>query len=212
MRGDLKGISPEVIIQKLSQHVTPERWEKIQKVAQQRLPQMSVVLEDIYDRGNASAVMRSAEAFGIYKFHMIERQEKFKESNRVTQGAHKWLQIQKWDSTKKCIEHLRAQKIKIYVTHLDPTARPLHTVPTDEPFALCLGNEKDGATQELIDLADDTVFIPMRGFVQSFNISVAAAISFYDLQKRLTPPAQTDTTLLAHFLTQSVDHWEKYLL
>lgn len=211
MRDHLKGFAAETIIHKLSQHVTSERWKKIQKVAEQRLPQMSVVLEDIYDRGNASAVMRSAEAFGIYQFHMIERQEKFKESNRVTQGAHKWLQIQKWDSTKKCIEYLRAQGKKIYVTHLDPTAMPLHTVPTDEPFALCLGNEKDGATHELIGLADETVFIPMRGFVQSFNISVAAAISFYDLQKRLVPPTKADPALLAYYLTQSVDHWERYL-
>jgi tRNA (guanosine-2'-O-)-methyltransferase len=198
------------IIQTLQTQVTPERYEKICKVAAQRLPQVSVVLEDIYDRGNASAVMRSAEAFGFYQLHMIERQEKFKESKRVTQGAHKWLKIKKWDSTLRCVEELKAQGRKIYVTHLDPQALPLAEVPVDQPMALCFGNEKDGATQELIKLADQTVFIPMRGFVQSFNISVAAAISFYDLQKRISPPVQTNPDLVAYYLTQSVDHWERY--
>ncbi len=203
-------LSPQMIIDRLSAVVTPERLAKIQKVASLRLPQVSVVLEDIYDRGNASAVMRSAEAFGLYQMHMIERQEKFKESKRVTQGAHKWLQINKWDSTLKCVEQLKKEGRKIYVTHLDPNALPLQDIPLDQPLALCFGNEKDGATQELISLADQTVFIPMRGFVQSFNISVAAAICFYDLQKRLSPPPNSDPHMVAYYLTQSVDHWERY--
>ncbi len=200
----------QAIIDRLGAQVTPERFAKIQKVAGLRLSQVSVVLEDIYDRGNASAVMRSAEAFGLYQMHMIERQEKFKESKRVTQGAHKWLQINKWDSTLQCVEQLKKEGRKIYVTHLDPNALPLQDIPLDEPMALCFGNEQDGATQELISLADKTVFIPMRGFVQSFNISVAAAICFYDLQRRLSPPAKADPRLIAYYLTQSVEHWERY--
>lgn len=203
-------LQPQTIINTLSPHVTAERLAKIKVVASQRLPQVSVVLEDIYDRGNASAVMRSAEAFGFYQLHMIERQEKFKESKRVTQGAHKWLKIKKWDSTLSCIGNLKKEGRKIYVTHLDPHALPLHEVPLDEPLALCFGNEKDGATQELLKLADKTVFIPMRGFVQSFNISVAAALCFYDLQKRLTPPSNEDPALIAYYLTRSVDQWERY--
>ncbi len=210
MSDAFKAFSAQQLIEKLKDHVTPERFEKIQKVASLRLPQMAVVLEDIYDRGNASAVMRSAEAFGFYQMHMIERQEKFKESKRVTQGAHKWLHIQKWNSTLGCIKALKAEGRKIYVTHLDPKAMPLQEVDVSSPFALCFGNEKDGATPELLKLADQTVFIPMRGFVQSFNISVAAAISFYDVQKRLSPPTPTNPELIAFYLTQSVDHWEKY--
>jgi tRNA (guanosine-2'-O-)-methyltransferase len=211
MKNDLfDTLAPQTIIDRLGTQVTPERYAKIQRVASLRLPQVSIVLEDIYDRGNASAVMRSAEAFGLYQMHMIERQEKFKESKRVTQGAHKWLQIKKWDSTLKCVEQLKKEGRKVYVTHLDPHALPLQDVPLDEPIALCFGNEKDGATQELISLADKTVFIPMRGFVQSFNISVAAAICFYDLQKRLAPPINTDPRLVAHYLTQTVEHWERY--
>jgi tRNA (guanosine-2'-O-)-methyltransferase len=205
-----KNIPPQKIIETLSPLLTPERLAKINLVASQRLPQVSVLLEDIYDRGNASAVMRSAEAFGFYQFDMIERQDNFKESKRVTQGAHKWLQIQKWDSTLECVKHLKSQGRKIYVTHLDPEALPLHEVPVHEPLAICFGNEKDGATKELIDLADQTVFIPMRGFVQSFNISVAAALCFYDLQKRLTPPPVLNPSLVAYYLTQSVDHWERH--
>src|SRR5690606_23600355 len=92
--------SPSELVATLKDRVTPERWEKIRAVTLQRLPQMSVVIENIYDRGNASAVIRSMEAFGFYQLHMIELQEKFKESQRTTAGAEKWLEIKKWKSTK----------------------------------------------------------------------------------------------------------------
>lgn len=202
------------LISALSERVTPERWQKIQDVVAQRIPQMSVVIENIYDRGNASAVMRSMEAFGFYKIHMIEIQEKFKESQRVTKGADKWLEIQKWKSTKSCIENLKAQGQKIYVTHLDKKAKPLEEIDVSAPFSICFGNEKDGASEELISMADETVFIPMRGFVQSFNISVAAAVAFYSFHEKLkTSPISKEESdrLTAYYLTQSVENWELIL-
>lgn len=205
---------PQLLIDTLKDRVTPERWEKIQAVVSQRLPQMSVVIENIYDRGNASAVMRSMEAFGLYQIHMIEIQEKFKESQRTTTGADKWLEISKWKSTKSCVEELRRQGKKIYVTHLDKNAKPLEQIDTSTPFALCFGNEKEGASEELISLADETVFIPMRGFVQSFNISVAAAVSFQALQGKVSEykiKPEEVSRLQAYYLTQSVDNWELYL-
>lgn len=206
--------SSKDIIQALQDRVTPERLKRIETVLAQRTSHASIVLEGIYDRGNASAVMRSAEAFGFYQLHMIELQEKFKESKRVTQGAHKWLDIYKWKSTKECVEKLRQQKRKIYVTHLSETAKPLGDIDLAEPFAICFGNEKDGATEELISLADESVYIPMKGFVQSFNISVAAAICFYHLSQALKdkPISQTEQQeLKAYYLMQSVENWESYL-
>lgn len=204
------------LIRVLSRQVTPERWEKIQNVVNDRVSPMSVVIENIFDRGNASAVMRSMEAFGFYKIHMIEINEKFKESQRVTKGAEKWLEIAKWKSTQSCIETLKAQGHKIYVTHLDKNALPVEEIPVSEPFALCFGNEKDGASPELIEMADETVFIPMRGFVQSFNISVAAAVACYSLLTKLkAAPAPLITEeekarLTAFYLTQSVENWDLY--
>ena len=158
--------------------------------------------------------MRSAEAFGLYQLHMIELGEKFKESKRVTQGAHKWLDSKKWKSTDSCIKTLKDQGYKIYVTHLDTQAKPLAEVDMSVPFAICLGNEKDGASQNLLALADERVYIPMQGFVQSFNISVAAALCFYHIHvfaKKHPLSNEERARLQALYLTRSIDHWEKYL-
>jgi tRNA (guanosine-2'-O-)-methyltransferase len=172
-----------------------------------------VGIEDIYDRGNASAVIRSMEAFGFYQLHMIELSEKFKQSERVTQGADKWVEVKKWKSTRACIDHLKAEGRKIYVTHLDPQAKPLEEIAVDQPLTIFFGNEKKGASEELISLADETVFIPMRGFVQSFNISVAAAVALYGLLNRLPKQgleASEAERLAAHYLTQSIENWQVY--
>ncbi len=202
------------LVEHLHSHVTPERWKRIQTAVDSRRPRTAVVLEDIYDRGNTSAVMRSAEAFGLYQLHMIELGEKFKESKRVTQGAHKWLDSKKWKSTAACVENLKGQGYKIYVTHLDAQAKPLAEVDMSQPFAIAFGNEKDGASAELLALADERVYIPMQGFVQSFNISVAAALCFYHIHlfaKKQHMSDEERTRLLALYLTRSIDIWEKYL-
>lgn len=84
--------------------LTSERKQKIERVAAGRCFEVSVVLEGIYDRGNISAVMRTAEGLGFADFHIIEKFEKFKEANRVTQGADKWVEVKKWKSTKEYID------------------------------------------------------------------------------------------------------------
>lgn len=202
------------LVEHLQKHVTPERWTRIQTAVANRRPHVAVVLEDIYDRGNTSAVMRSAEAFGLYQLHMIELGEKFKESKRVTQGAHKWLDRTKWKSTNECISKLKSDGYKIYVTHLDQKAKPLAEVDMSVPFAICFGNEKDGASPEILEMADERVYIPMQGFVQSFNISVAAALCFYHIHLFAKKHPMTDderARLQALYLTRTIDHWEKYL-
>lgn len=165
--------------------LTPERQAKIERVASQRCFDISVVLESIYDRGNISAVMRTAEGLGFADFHIIETAEKFKNANRVTQGADKWVESRKWKSTTEAIKYFKENKIRICVTSLE-AAKPLHEVDFSTPLALVLGNEKDGASKEIIEAADERVIIPMPGFVQSFNISVAGALCLYQIsQSRL---------------------------
>jgi tRNA (guanosine-2'-O-)-methyltransferase len=161
--------------------LTPERRRKIDEVAQLRNFSNAVVLENIYDRGNASAVMRSAEALGFVQMHLIELGEKFKESQRTTAGADKWLEVKKWKSTGDCIRSLKAEGHQIVVTHLDATSKPIDQVDFSNPTALVLGNEKDGVSREMIEAADHRVVLPMTGFVQSYNISVAGALCFYHI-------------------------------
>jgi tRNA (guanosine-2'-O-)-methyltransferase len=169
------------ILEKIGPILTPERRQKIDSVVGERTFSTVVVLEDIYDRGNASAVMRSAEAMGFAQFHMIETGEKFKVANRVSQGADKWVEVKKWKSTETCISTLKEQGKQIIVTHLNALAKPISEIDFSRPSALVLGNEKDGVSPRMVEMADHCVIIPMQGFVQSYNISVAGALSLYHI-------------------------------
>lgn len=176
-------------VSEIEKHIWPlltsDRQSKIERVAAHRCFDISVVLEGIYDRGNTSAVMRTAEGLGFSNFHVIETFEKFKNANRVTQGADKWVEVKKWKSTQDCIQHLKHNRIRICVTSLE-ASQPLHEIDFSTPLALVLGNEKDGVSPEMLEAADERVIIPMPGFVQSFNISVAGALCLYQIyQSRL---------------------------
>jgi len=170
----------ELILQHIGPLLTAERRQKIDRVVAGRNFETAVVLEGIYDRGNISAVMRTAEGLGFANFHVIETQEKFKEANRVTQGADKWVEVQKWKQTADCVRSLKQQGYKICVTTLEG-GKPISEVDFSGKTALVLGNEKDGVTREMIDAADERIIIPMPGFVQSFNISVAGALCLYHI-------------------------------
>lgn len=199
--------------------LTPERRAKIDQVAQNRNFSNCVVLENIYDRGNASAVMRSGEALGFVNFHLIELGEKFKESQRTTAGADKWIEVTKWKSTSACVQALKRQGYRIVVTHLSESSKPIQQVDFSQPTALVLGNEKEGASPEMIASADDLVILPMTGFVQSYNISVAAALCLYhqfqDRHRRvgLTPDLNSEqiAILQAKYYLRSLDSAEDIL-
>lgn len=209
----------ELILEKIGPLLTEDRRQKIQRVVALRNFDTAVVLEGIYDRGNISAVMRSAEGLGFGNFHVIETQEKFKEANRVTQGADKWVEVKKWKQTTDCVKALKAQGYKICVTHLDEKSKPLHDIDFSGKVAFVLGNEKDGVSQEMIAAADETIIIPMSGFVQSFNISVAGALGLYHIsQDRLkrhgtnaSLTLQEQGILRAYYYMRTQDSATQYL-
>lgn len=207
------------LIQKAERILTTERQKKIRKVAAERCFAVQVVLENIYDRGNASAVMRTAEALGFTQFNMIETGEKFKNANRVTQGAEKWIDVNKWKSTRDCIQSLKKKGYQIVVTHLDEKAKSISEVDFSKPTAFVLGNEKDGISPEMIDLSDHKVIIPMSGFVQSFNISVAGALGLYhiyqDRMRRLGKSADVSVEqseiLTAEYYARTIESLDKQI-
>lgn len=212
-------VNYKIILEHIGPLLTEERKAKIDKVVAQRNFATAVVLESVYDRGNISAVMRSAEGMGFGNFHVIETQEKFKESARVTQGADKWVEVKKWKTTQDCVKHLKESGYKICVTHLDVKAKPLHEVDFSGPVAFVLGNERDGASPEMVAAADETVIIPMTGFVQSFNISVAGALGLYHIsQDRLKKngnnaslTTEQQDILKAHYYMRTQDSAVQYL-
>ncbi len=158
--------------------LVPERKARIDEVVANRTRSLTVVLEAFCDPQNVNAVLRTCEAFGVQEVHAVEGPMKAWDRNKkISQNADKWLDVRRWRSTAECLAHLRAEAYAIYATHLDARARPLGTLPFAGKVALVFGNEHRGVSRDALALADATYAIPMRGFVQSLNVSVAAAIS-----------------------------------
>jgi tRNA (guanosine-2'-O-)-methyltransferase len=127
---------------------------------------------------NVNAVLRTCEAFGVQELHAVEGPMKpYDRNKKISQNADKWLDVRRWTSTGECLRHLKAEGFAIYATHLDERARPIGELSFAGKVALVFGNEHRGVSDEALALADATYAIPMRGFVQSLNVSVAAAIS-----------------------------------
>jgi len=156
----------------------PERKARIDQVVANRTRTLTVVMERFCDPQNVNAVLRTCEAFGVQDLHVIEGVMKpYDRNKKVSQNADKWLDVHRWGATRPCLEHLRAQGFAIYATHLGPGTRALAELSFAEKVALVFGNEHRGVSAEALALADARYAIPMHGFVQSLNVSVAAAIS-----------------------------------
>jgi tRNA (guanosine-2'-O-)-methyltransferase len=164
--------------------------------------------------------MRSAEALGFQKFHIIQNGDRFKVANRVTKGTDRWLEVKKWVTTSDWIKFIRDQGYRIAVTHLSDESIPIGEVDFSIPTAVVFGNEKDGISEEMVLKSDLSFVIPMSGFAQSFNISVAAAISLYHIveDRRRRPGGHSDLSdldkqeLLAQYCLNTVTHGEQILL
>ncbi len=213
------GFTPAQIIDILTPYLTPARIERLASVVAQRTKTVVTVIEGLVNLGNVSAVMRSAEALGFNHFHIIEGGTRFKNSPRTGQGAEKWLEVSNWPDATTCIPHLQKQGYNVVATHLDETAVQIGEIDFTKPTALVFGNEKDGTTNELLELADQRCIIPMVGFTQSFNISVAAAVGLYHAynDRMIRQGFHGDMTdkereaLLAAYYYRSVKHADNIL-
>ncbi len=176
--GDLR-VTSEQVIALLADHLTDERRVRLDEVVSRRSLRLMPVLENIHDLGNVSAVMRSSEAFGFLAMSVIDLPgARFKAANRVTKGADKWLDVKKFNDPALAVQDLKGQGYQIWATDLD-TQDSIDTLDWSKPLAIVLGNEKDGVSKEMSALVDGRFRIPMLGFSQSFNISVAASLIFY---------------------------------
>lgn len=180
----------ETLITYLANRVTPQRWSKIQEIACARTDYLAIVLEDIQTIHNASAVIRSAECFGINDVYIIENKHQFSLHNDVSKGADKWVDIHVFNDPKAnnvlpCYNTLRNQEYTIVATTPHPRGCSLDNLTIDNKIALVFGTEQKGLSQQAMEQADAYVYIPMLGFTQSLNISVCAAICMYSLLERI---------------------------
>jgi tRNA (guanosine-2'-O-)-methyltransferase len=162
--------------------MTPERNERLNAVLSKRQLNLTVVLENVADPHNISAVMRTCDAVGIQEIYIlntvIARHKKW--GAKSSSSASKWLTIHQFTDVKTCFFDLRKRYKKIYTTHLSTDAVGLHDLNLTEDVALVFGNEHSGVSDELINLADGNFIIPQVGIIKSLNISVACAVSVYE--------------------------------
>jgi tRNA (guanosine-2'-O-)-methyltransferase len=156
----------------------PERKARIDEVVANRTRTLTVVMEAFCDPQNVNAVLRTCEAMGVQEVHAVEGPMKpYDRNKKISQNADKWLDVKRWRSTRECLAHLKAGGFSIYATDLQGGAVPIERLPFAGKVALVFGNESRGVSDEALALADARCAIPMRGFVQSLNVSVAAAIA-----------------------------------
>ncbi len=169
--------------------MTPERRERLLQVLNKRQNNLAVVLENVFDPHNISAVMRSCDAVGIQDMYVlnskIPRHKKW--GAKSSSSAAKWLTIHQFDDTKSCFDAIRQKYQTILTTHLSTDAVDIYGVDFTQSLALVFGNEHSGVSEEIREMADGNFLIPQVGMIKSLNISVACAVTIYEAyrQKKL---------------------------
>ena len=168
------------LIKHLSGFITKERIELLNHNLKQRTNHLAIVLEDIFHSQNASAVLRTADCFGVQTIHIIENRNNYNTHPNISLGSRKWLTEtfynKKKNNTEDCLKNLKKDGYKIIATS-PHKAKSIHDIDIKkEKIALLFGSEQEGLSQLALEMADEKVKIPMYGFTESYNISVAAAL------------------------------------
>ena len=176
-------------LEALLPYISAERLTKFDEALQQRTRRLCMVLENVYQSRNASAVMRSCDGMGIQDVHLIEDVNPWVFNRGVSKGTPSWLTLHRYtdtdDPTEACINALRSNGYKIAVTSPHVNGYEAQSLPTDNPIAVVMGTEFQGASQRMLDAADYHVFIPMRGMAESLNISVAAGMIMHRIMENI---------------------------
>jgi tRNA (guanosine-2'-O-)-methyltransferase len=178
------------------------RREKLQQVLNKRQFNITVVMENVHDPHNISAVMRTCDAVGIQEIYILNTiiPEHKKFGAKSSSSAAKWLTIHSYNDTAACIAALRKKYNKIYTTHLADNATQLYNLDLTDSIALVFGNEHAGVSEEIRSMADGNFIIPQVGIIQSLNISVACAVTIYEAYRQ---------KFLAHQYAQPIPAFEQ---
>lgn len=173
---------------------TPKRLEKLKKVLAYRQPNLTVILENINDKHNLAACLRSCDAVGVNDVYILYhgKQQERKLGKNAAASATKWLDIYRFYDVEELFTHLRSKDYKIFTTELGAESQSLYDLDLTDNIALCFGNEHEGVSEEAIKLADGNFNIPQMGMIQSLNISVACAVSLYEAQRQRTDAGMYD--------------------
>ena len=165
--------------------ILPRRFQRLKSVLNKRMSDLTVLVENVEKPHNLSAIIRSCDAVGVLEAYAIFNKEKFLTFNSTAQGSQKWVQINQYKETTEAIKILKKKGFKLYGTNLSPKSIDYRECNFTRSTAFVLGAEKWGISEEASSLMDEHIHIPMRGMVESLNVSVAAsALLFEALRQR----------------------------
>lgn len=185
---------------------TERRIERLKTVLRHRQLDLTVVCENIHDPHNVSAILRSCDAAGVQDVHLLYTEEQFpKLGKKSSASAKKWLNFHKHRSYTELKETLHRQNMQILATAVRPDAENIYDIDFTLPTAIVVGNEHRGVSDEMLEIADKHIYIPMQGIVESLNVSVATAVILFEAvrqrrEKKKYPSRNDDDTWLLHQL------------
>ena len=173
----------------LKQFVTESRQQRLSEVIANRTRHVTVVLEDLFQAQNISAVLRTCDCYGVQDVYVIQHRNEFEANKEISMGADKWLTIHEYPhreyNVKECIDWLHEQGYWVAATLPDERKRTIFDLPVEQKTAFLFGTELTGLSEEAVKYADGNVLIPMYGFTESFNISNSAAIILSHFTERM---------------------------
>ena len=168
----------------LRDEVTARRRERIAEVALRRLSSITVVMENVADPHNASAVLRTAEGLGVSTLHVVEQPNRWEKNRAITRGADRWVEVVRHKGLARCLGDLSAAGFQLLAADVGEGCVPVHEIDVTRPTALVFGSEHAGLSKRALALTDARFTVPMVGFVESFNVSVSAALTLFDVTRR----------------------------
>jgi len=193
----------------MRQFLTERRLNKIINVVKARQHSLRVVVENVHDPHNVSAIFRTCDAVGVSKISLLYTQEKFPKISRISSSsANKWIEKEHFSNTEECFKSLKNEGFIIYSTLLDENAKSIYDIDFTEKVAIVMGNEHRGVSEEAAKLSDGTIYIPMRGMIQSLNVSVATAVTLYEAQRQRMLKGMYENPELPEDKVESmIDEW-----
>ena len=177
-----------VAVHELDSALTERRRTRFRQVLARRIVGLTVIVENCFDPHNATAVVRTCEAFGLQTIHVVTGSSRFRVNKKISQGSHRYVDIRAYNTIQEAYEVVRADGFLIFASSLSSDAivdpHELTRGTKRNPIALVFGNEESGVTEAGRALADGEFFIPMSGFTQSLNLSVTVAVTLFSIRPR----------------------------
>lgn len=190
--------------------VTERRNQKIKRILNFRQTDLTVVCENIHDPHNVSAILRSCDAVGVNTVHLLYTNETFpKLGKKSSASAKKWLDFKRYRSHQELQESLKDQNMTIYATYIDASAKSIFDIDWTQPSAIIMGNEHRGVSSEALAIADQMLFIPMFGMIESLNVSVATAVTLYEACRQRLIKQQYHQAKDSAWIKERLNRWEK---